>query len=168
MSHVRRSKQVLEETFQTGAAILTSMAGQRERLKVRWETLSGGLTSSADAFLSALQFRRHVMVTANPSVNMCNKDRSSEHGQHWKGDKISSGADEPSGNYSECDRRKNPKPCCAQSAQRKALDVLNSLGLSDSLLRVIDRRQRMDKWITYGGMLVVCLLIGGLLWWRLR
>ena len=34
MSHVRRSKQVLEETFQTGAAILTSMAGQRERLKV--------------------------------------------------------------------------------------------------------------------------------------
>lgn len=35
MSHVRRSKQVLEETFQTGAAILTNMAGQRERLKVR-------------------------------------------------------------------------------------------------------------------------------------
>ena len=54
-----------------------------------------------------------------------------------------------------------------QSAQRKALDILNSLGLSDSLLRVIDRRQRMDKWITYGGMLFICLLIGGLLWWRL-
>ncbi len=54
-----------------------------------------------------------------------------------------------------------------QSAQRKALDVLNSLGLSDSLLRVIDRRQRMDKWLTYGGMVLVCLLIGGLLWWRL-
>ncbi|CAL5225285.1 g8083 [Coccomyxa viridis] len=86
MGHVRKSKQVLEETFQTGAAILTNMAGQRERLK---------------------------------------------------------------------------------SAQRKALDVLNSLGLSDSLLRVIDRRQRMDKWLTYGGMVLVCLLIGGLLWWRL-
>ena len=54
-----------------------------------------------------------------------------------------------------------------QSAQRKALDVLNSLGLSDSLLGVIDRRQRMDKWITYGGMLFICLLVGGLLWWRL-
>ena len=26
---------MLEETFQTGAAILTNMAGQRERLKVR-------------------------------------------------------------------------------------------------------------------------------------
>lgn len=34
MGHVRKSKQVLEETFQTGAAILTNMAGQRERLKV--------------------------------------------------------------------------------------------------------------------------------------
>ena len=38
MSHVRRSKQVLEETFQTGAAILTNMAGQRERLKVAPDT----------------------------------------------------------------------------------------------------------------------------------
>ena len=57
--------------------------------------------------------------------------------------------------------------CCLQSAQRKALDVLNSLGLSDSLLRIIDRRQRMDKWLTYGGMIFICLLMGGLLWWRL-
>ena len=39
-----------------------------------------------------------------------------------------------------------------QGAHRKALDVLNSLGLSDGLLRVIDRRQRMDRVITYGGM----------------
>ena len=42
--------------------------------------------------------------------------------------------------------------CMHQAAHRKALDVLNSLGLSDSLLRVIARRQRLDKWITYGGM----------------
>ena len=52
MSHVRRSKQVLEETFQTGAAILTSMAGQRERLKVRCSTSSGQSMSFADALLS--------------------------------------------------------------------------------------------------------------------
>ena len=41
---------------------------------------------------------------------------------------------------------------CVQAVQRKVLDVLNSVGLSDALLRVIDRRQRLDKWITYGGM----------------
>ncbi|BDA40502.1 probable Golgi SNAP receptor complex member 2 [Coccomyxa sp. Obi] len=86
MGYVQNSKRALEEAFQTGTAILTNMAGQRERLK---------------------------------------------------------------------------------SAQRKMLDLLNSVGLSDSLLRVIERRQRMDKWITYGGMfLVTCLLIG--FWWWYR
>ena len=44
-----------------------------------------------------------------------------------------------------------------QAAQRRALDVINSIGLSDSLLRVIDRRQRMDRWIVYGGMVRVVL-----------
>ena len=42
-----------------------------------------------------------------------------------------------------------------QAAKTKALDVINSLGLSDSLLRVIERRQKMDKYITYGGMVRV-------------
>ena len=32
------------------------------------------------------------------------------------------------------------------------LDVLNTVGLSNSLLRVIDRRHKMDRWLTYGGM----------------
>jgi len=52
-----------------------------------------------------------------------------------------------------------------QSAQRKMLDLLNSVGLSDSLLRVIDRRQRMDKWITFGGMILITGLLFGLWWW---
>ena len=39
-----------------------------------------------------------------------------------------------------------------QAAQRKMFDVLNNVGLSDSLLRVIDRRHKMDRWLTYGGM----------------
>lgn len=45
-----------------------------------------------------------------------------------------------------------------QAAQRKVLDVINSVGLSDSLLCVIDRRQRMDRWITYGGMVRCCIM----------
>jgi golgi SNAP receptor complex member 2 len=48
--------------------------------------------------------------------------------------------------------QKNGKCLWLQSAHRKMLDVVNSLGLSDSLLRVIERRQRLDKWIVYGGM----------------
>ena len=75
MSHVRRSKQVLEETFQTGAAILTSMAGQRERLKARCNTPSGQSILFTDALPSvfSLAFENNRIVTAIPL--MCNKDR---------------------------------------------------------------------------------------------
>jgi hypothetical protein len=39
-----------------------------------------------------------------------------------------------------------------QSAQKKALDVLNSVGLGESMLRMIERRQRVDMYTAYGGM----------------
>ena len=57
--------------------------------------------------------------------------------------------------------------CPSQSAKRKALDVLHGLGLSDSLLRAIERRQKLDAWLAYGGMAVV----GGVLlwaWWAFK
>lgn len=34
MSYINNSKQVVEEAFQTGTAVLANMSGQRERLKV--------------------------------------------------------------------------------------------------------------------------------------
>jgi Golgi SNAP receptor complex protein 2 len=37
-------------------------------------------------------------------------------------------------------------------AQDKLRELANVLGLSNSLLRVIDRTERMDRWIAYGGM----------------
>ncbi|GMH44861.1 hypothetical protein BSKO_12813 [Bryopsis sp. KO-2023] len=49
-------------------------------------------------------------------------------------------------------------------AQRRALDIINTVGLSDSLLRVIERRQKGDVLLTYGGMVAVVLLVL-LLWW---
>ena len=52
-------------------------------------------------------------------------------------------------------------------AQRKALDVLHSVGLSDSLLRLIERKQTMDKLIVYGGMGVLLFLVL-LLWYWMR
>ena len=39
-----------------------------------------------------------------------------------------------------------------QKAHRKVLDVLNSVGLGETLLKLIERRQRMDIYMTYGGM----------------
>ncbi|CAI9766637.1 unnamed protein product [Fraxinus pennsylvanica] len=42
-------------------------------------------------------------------------------------------------------------------AQRKALDVMNTLGLSNTLLRLIERRNRVDKWIKWDPLLVLDL-----------
>ena len=82
--HVHGSKRALEEAFETGAGILGSMAGQRERLK---------------------------------------------------------------------------------STHRRLLDVLNRVGLSDSVLRLAERRQRLDQLLVYGGMAATLLLVGLLYWW---
>ena len=52
-----------------------------------------------------------------------------------------------------------------KSAQKKVLDVLNGLGLSDSVLRVAERRLALDKVIAYGGMLAFVLVFALLFWW---
>ncbi|KAI7838538.1 hypothetical protein COHA_007681 [Chlorella ohadii] len=83
--HVHRSKQVLEEAYETGVGIIGAMSGQRDRLK---------------------------------------------------------------------------------ATHRKVLDVLNRIGLSDSVLRLAERRQRLDKLLVYGGMLLTLLLVVGLYWWK--
>lgn len=44
--------------------------------------------------------------------------------------------------------------------------MLNSIGLSDSVLRLAERRQRLDKLLVYGGMLLTLLLVVGLYWWK--
>mmetsp|Transcript_7204 Transcript_7204/g.19729 ORF Transcript_7204/g.19729 Transcript_7204/m.19729 type:complete len:230 (+) Transcript_7204:22-711(+) len=44
-------------------------------------------------------------------------------------------------------------------AQRKMLDVLNTLGVSENLLRAAERRMKMDKWIVYIGMVVITLVM---------
>lgn len=48
--------------------------------------------------------------------------------------------------------------------QKRMLDMLNTVGLSESLLRVAERRQKGDIWITYGGMGATTLLVIAL-WW---
>ncbi|CAN7137782.1 unnamed protein product [Brassica rapa subsp. narinosa] len=44
-------------------------------------------------------------------------------------------------------------------AQRKALDVLNTVGLSNSVLRLIERRNRVDTWINYVGMIATIVIL---------
>ncbi|XP_072955497.1 membrin-11-like [Typha angustifolia] len=49
-------------------------------------------------------------------------------------------------------------------AQRKALDILNTVGLSNSVLKLIERRHRVDKWIAYAGMVTTVVVFYG--FWR--
>ena len=53
------------------------------------------------------------------------------------------------------------------SGQRRIGDVLGTIGLSRSLLRVIDRRHRGDQFLVYGLMLVTLILLGLLVYFVL-
>ncbi|CAL0315863.1 unnamed protein product [Lupinus luteus] len=53
-----------------------------------------------------------------------------------------------------------------KSAQRKALDVLNTVGISNSVLRLIERRNRVDQWIKYAGMLLTIIFVFAFVLWR--
>jgi len=41
----------------------------------------------------------------------------------------------------------------------KMLNVTNSLGLSNTLIRMIERRNRSDKFVLYGGMIITLFIM---------
>ena len=51
--------------------------------------------------------------------------------------------------------------CVCQNAHRKVLDMANILGLSNSILRVADKREAVDRLMVLGGVIVT----SGFLWW---
>ncbi|TKY46729.1 Membrin-11 protein [Spatholobus suberectus] len=53
-----------------------------------------------------------------------------------------------------------------KSAHRKALDILNTVGISNSVLRLIERRNRVDQWIKYAGMLLTVIFLFAFVLWR--
>jgi golgi SNAP receptor complex member 2 len=51
--------------------------------------------------------------------------------------------------------------------QRKVLDIMNYLGISNNIMRTVERREITDKWIMFGGMaVVIVLLVLILFYWR--
>lgn len=46
-----------------------------------------------------------------------------------------------------------------QGTHKKMLDVANMLGLSNTVMRLIERRATQDKFIMIGGMLVTCVFM---------
>merc|ERR1719321_1817542 len=54
-----------------------------------------------------------------------------------------------------------------KGAKRKLLDAANVMGVSASLVSVIDRRHTTDKWIVYGCMLLTLFILFSL-WYLLK
>lgn len=54
-----------------------------------------------------------------------------------------------------------------KGAKKKLLDAANVMGVSSSLVQIIDRRQTGDKWLVYGGMSLTLFLLVSL-WYLLK
>lgn len=46
-----------------------------------------------------------------------------------------------------------------KSAHKKVLDLMNTLGISNTVMRLIERRTYQDKFILYGGMIFTCVIM---------
>ena len=46
-----------------------------------------------------------------------------------------------------------------KNVKRKMITITNSLGLSNTLLRMIERRSASDKYILYGGMIITVIVM---------
>jgi Golgi SNAP receptor complex protein 2 len=54
-----------------------------------------------------------------------------------------------------------------KNAHKKVLDLATTLGLSSTLIRIIERRTTADKFLVYGGMVAI-LAITLLVYWATR
>lgn len=55
-----------------------------------------------------------------------------------------------------------------KATHRNALSMINTLGLSNSVMRMIQSRQKNDRYIVYAGMFLCLLVFGVCVWWRRR
>ncbi|XP_072086092.1 membrin-11-like [Arachis hypogaea] len=53
-----------------------------------------------------------------------------------------------------------------KSARRKAFDVLNIVGMSNSVLRLIERRNHVDQQIKYAAILLTVIFLFAFVLWR--
>jgi Golgi SNAP receptor complex protein 2 len=50
-----------------------------------------------------------------------------------------------------------------KGAHKRMLDIVNKLGLTNTVMRLIEKRTYQDKFILFGGMIVTCVIMF-LLW----
>ena len=55
-----------------------------------------------------------------------------------------------------------------KGVHRKVLDVANSIGMSSSLLRLIERTETFNACLVAAGAVVTCVVVGGVWWYYVR
>ena len=50
-------------------------------------------------------------------------------------------------------------PCLPQGTQKRILDIANMLGLSNTVMRLIEKRAFQDKYLLIGGLLLTCVVM---------
>ncbi|CAI5520226.1 unnamed protein product [Closterium sp. Naga37s-1] len=195
METAKRAGRVLEDTLAQGIATLSHMAQQREVLKVRvvqlgWGRVllrchvgggttggeegggrarAGGYVGAGDCdavthgaaegvvevFLFPLSPRLHSSTFPPSLPSSQSAQRRALDMLNYVG--LSDAAQSPLLILFLSPTPHPPLP--SQSAQRRALDMLNYVGLSDAVLKKINRRQLVDRAISYGGMLLTLIVI---------
>ena len=46
-----------------------------------------------------------------------------------------------------------------KGAHKKMLDIANTLGLSNTVMRLIEKRTYQDKYVLFGGMIITCVIM---------
>lgn len=45
------------------------------------------------------------------------------------------------------------------NSQKRLFDILNQLGMSNTVMRLIEKRGSQDRYVLFGGMLVTCIIM---------
>ncbi|TMX01722.1 hypothetical protein EJD97_023798, partial [Solanum chilense] len=133
MQSARSSSRMLEETLATETGILSKYSEQRDRLKKAEKLYSladGGLLPSHWANRWAMKDLWLLNLVMKQDNQVLLFTTAS----------------------SILKRRE-------QRAQRKALDVRNTVGISNSVIRLIEKRNRVDRWIKYAGMILTVIVL---------
>jgi Golgi SNAP receptor complex protein 2 len=135
---MRRRVQHMHSTFSHVQSSYDSIIRRKGINKWDWQRkeLFGGANSNADSTVIDLE------MAENTSLNRSNQ---------MLDDYISTGR----GAYEELLSQREK----LKSAQRKVYDIFNMLGISNSIMRAVERREQTDSVIVFGGMAVVTLLL---------
>ena len=137
-----------------------------QHLKTNYSHIKSSLDNfckrnQSNSFLSQKQ---KLFAEANSNRNMGDlelemaESGSLERSNRMMGDYLALGQETLSELYSQKDRLK--------SVQKKVFDILNYLGISNTIMRAVERRDSVDRIIVLVGMALITLLIVCIWWYR--